>query len=316
MRSLSFSKLANFTEDQAREYLESIRWSNGVVCPHCKSTGASKFNPVQRKNRKPQNGLYRCTNKPCNKQFTVTVGTVCEGSHIPLNKWLMAMSLLCSSKKGMSAHQLHRMLGVTYKTAWFMAHRIRHAMTQDLSEKKFAGIVEIDEGYIGAKAIGKTGRGATDKAKVVVLVERDGRVKSEIVDKVTSVNLKEVLKKNVSKQATLYTDGFYPYRRVGREFNRHIAIIGTKEGVGPRRSIHINTAENFIGILKRGIGGVYQHVSKKHLDKYLAEFDFRYSMRDIQDNERTTMAMLGIEGKRLYYKEGVNGREEKEEGKR
>ncbi len=248
------------------------------------------------------------------------VGTIFESSHIPLNKWLLAFYLLCSSKKGMSAHQLHRMLGVTYKSAWFMAHRIREAMSQPPFAERLRGVVEVDETYIGGKPrranqrqykpldptkpdsrLSKTGRG-TEKTPVVVLVQRDGLVYSERVANVTGATLKGVIRKHLDPSARIMTDAFKSYAGLGNEYAEHFTVNHLDEYV--RGEVHTNTAENFFSILKRGIDGVYHHVSEAHLPRYLAEFNFRYNNRaanGVSDADRTVMALRGAEGKRLRF---------------
>ena len=288
-------------EDQARELLESIRWKDGVCCPRCGSLEVVKVEPNPEK--KIRKGLYRC--KDCRKagksnQFTVTVGTIFEDSHIPLDTWLQAITLLCSSKKGMSAHQLHRQLNITYKTAWFMAHRVRFAMSQG-SFRKMKGTVEADETYVGGKGrrIGLQ-TGLENKTPVVSLVQRGGNVRSFVVPTVSGRNLKEVLTKNISPSAHLMTDELHAYKPIGKNFASHQFVTHSNyEYV--RGDVTTNTIEGFFSILKRGINGVYHHVSKEHLHRYLAEFDFRYNNRKINDHERTIKALMGTEGKRLRY---------------
>jgi transposase-like protein len=296
----------------AADYLESLRWPNGPVCPHC---GESEREPYRLKSTTRK--LWKCA--ACRKQYTVTVGTIFEGSHIPLNKWLLAFYLLCSSKKGMSAHQLHRMLGVTYKSAWFMAHRIRYAMEQPAFQDKLKGTVEVDETYVGGKVRRsnkrqyrpldhttpdkrmQTGRGA-DKTPVVALVERGGMVRAERVATVTGRELKGAIRRHVDTSATIMTDSFGSYRGLDKEYAGHFAVNHQDEYV--HGEIHTNTAENFFSILKRGIDGVYHHVSEAHLPRYLDEFTFRYNNRvgnGVDDAERTRRALLGAEGKRLKY---------------
>jgi transposase-like protein len=296
---------------KAAEYLESIRWPNGPVCPHCGEQERKAYRLKSETRR-----LWKCA--ACRKQYTVTVGTIFESSHIGLHKWLLAFYLLCSSKKGMSAHQLHRMLGVTYKSAWFMAHRIREAMTQAPFAERLRGIVEVDETYIGGKPrrsnkrqykpldpykpdLRKTGRG-TEKTPVVVLVQRDGRVYSERVANVTGATLKGVIRRHVDPSARIMTDAFKSYAGLGNEYAEHFTVNHLDEYV--RGEVHTNTAENFFSILKRGIDGVYQHVSEAHLPRYLAEFNFRYNNRianGVSDAERTVIALRGAEGKRLRF---------------
>jgi transposase-like protein len=310
---LTLSVIEPHFQDQlkAAEYLENIRWPNGPVCPHCDESERRPY-ALKSKTRR----LWKCA--ACRKQYTVTVGTIFESSHIPLNKWLLAFYLLCSSKKGMSAHQLHRMLGVTYKSAWFMAHRIRYAMQQPPFADRLRGVVEVDETYVGGKARRSnkrqykpldptapdkrlTGRGV-EKTPVVALVERGGIVRSSRIANVTGDSLKSVIREHVDPSATLMTDAFASYRGLGKEYAEHFTVNHLDEYV--RGEVHTNTAENFFSILKRGINGVYHHVSEAHLPRYLAEFDFRYNNRianGIDDSERTRRALLQVGGKRLRY---------------
>jgi transposase-like protein len=288
---------------EAATYLESIRWPNGPVCPHCGESERKPY-PLKSKTRK----LYKCA--ACRKQYTVTVGTIFEGSHIPLNKWLLAFYLLCSSKKGMSAHQLHRMLGLTYKSAWFMAHRIRYAMEQPPFAKPLEGVVEADETYVGGKERNRkrqdkqkrTGRG-TNKTPVVVLVERGGEARSFRMANVTGFEIKGAIRRNVARESRLMTDAFASYRGLGKEFASH-EYVSHGDGEYVRGDVHTNTAENYFSILKRGIDGTYHHISEAHLPRYLAEFDFRYNNRiglGVDDAERTRKALAGVVGKRLTY---------------
>jgi transposase-like protein len=303
----------------AAEYLESLRWPDGPVCPHCGDDEREHYSLPNKTRR-----LWKCA--ACRKQFTVTVGTIFESSHIPLNKWLLAFYLLCSSKKGMSAHQLHRMLGVTYKSAWFMAHRLRYAMEQPPFQARLTGTVEVDETYIGGKVrranqrpykpldpnkpdprSRKTGRG-TDKTPVVVLVQRDGMVYSERLANVTGATLKGVIRRRVDPSARIMTDAFKSYTGLADEYAGHFTVNHLDEYV--RGEVHTNTAENFFSILKRGIDGVYHHVSEAHLPRYLAEFDVRYTHRTangVSDAERTRKALGQVSGKRLRYAEARGG---------
>lgn len=288
-------------EDQARELLEAIRWADGVVCPRCGSTDIIKVEPNAEK--KIRRGLYRCRDcRKANKsnQFTVSVGTIFEDSHIGLATWLQAITLLCSSKKGFSAHQLHRQLGVTYKTAWFMAHRVRYAMAQG-HFGKMKGTVEADETYVGG--VSKRTRRQTgweNKTPVVSLVQRGGKVRSFVVANVSTSNLKEVLTKNIHPSAHLMTDELNQYTTIGNHFTSH-DVVNHRNLEYVRDNAYTNTVEGFFSILKRGINGVYHHVSKEHLHRYLAEFDFRYNNRKIDDHTRTLKALAGFEGKRLKY---------------
>lgn len=290
-------------EDAAREALEAIRWPNGPVCVHCGCFGA--ISKVEGEKRSHRAGLYYCND--CKGQFTVTVGTVFERSKIPLTKWWLATFLLCSSKKGMSSHQLHRTLGVTYKTAWFMSHRIRHAMAENGGGLMGSGggTVEVDETYIGRRKGVRKGRGGyAHKEAVVALVERNGKVRSMHMGKVTGNNLKAALRKNIARDAKLMTDESTMYRNLGKEFASHESVMHSAyEYV--RGNVHTNTIEGVFSILKRGLIGVYQHCDSDHLHRYLAEFDFRYNNRvalGVDDNQRTITAMRAIEGKRLTYR--------------
>ena len=295
-----------FTDrDAARKHLEAIRWPAGPVCPHCGSV--ENIKKIKGNSARP--GLYRCN--VCRKQFTVTVGTLFERSKIPLNKWFVATYLLCSSKKGISSHQLHRMLGVTYKTAWFMTHRIREAMRNDGSVDfgSEGSPVEVDETFIGNDRTikpkhSKTGRGYAHKHKVLALVDRStGRAKSMVMDDLKAKTLIPILKENISKDATVYTDEAGQYRQLDRDFADH-AFVRHGEGEWGRGPIHTNTIEGYFSIFKRGMRGVYQHCAKKHLHRYAAEFEFRYNHREAlgcSDDDRSCSVLRGIEGKRLTY---------------
>lgn len=288
-------------EEAAREALEAIRWPAGPVCVHCGCTGAISRVEGEKKSHRP--GLLYCND--CKGQFTVTVGTVFERSKIPLTKWWLATFLLCSSKKGMSSHQLHRTLGVTYKTAWFMTHRIRHAMeTPGGLMGSGGGTIEVDETYVGRRPGTKKRAGASHKEAVIALVERGGKVRSHHVGKVTGENLKEVLKGNISTDAHLMTDDARWYNKIGKDFASHESVAHS-HGEYKRGNAYTNTIEGVFSIFKRGLNGVYQHCSSDHLHRYLAEFDFRYNNRvalGVDDNERTIHALRGIEGKRLTYR--------------
>lgn len=286
---------------KAREHLESLRWADGRFCPHCGEAEATS--PVKGKSHRP--GLYYCNS--CKGQFTVTVGTLFERSKVPLNKWILAFHLMCASKKGMSAHQLHRMLGVTYKTAWFMAHRIREAM-RDPKPEPMGGqnkVIEADETYVGGKAKNRKNH-VPPKEAVFALVERDGRVSSHHVPDVTAKTLRKILVTHADRKSYLMTDEAGQYITVGREYAGHGTVNHSiEEYVRHGGFMHTNTAENYFSIFKRGITGVYHHVSQKHLKRYLGEFDFRYNERaglGVSDTERADVALKGIEGKRLTYR--------------
>jgi transposase-like protein len=284
--------------DKAREHLESINWPEGPFCPHCGE--CENVHRLQGKSHRA--GLIQCNS--CLKNFTVTVGTVFERSKVPLNKWMLATYLLASSKKGMSAHQIHRMLGVTYKTAWFMCHRIREAMNQPGGPLGGPNtVVEADETYVGGKAKNRATRKPRAKQPVMALVERDGRVRSFHVANVNAKHLRGLIVTNVDRGSHLMTDESMVYTRVGREFAGHSVVNhSAKEYVTTGGFKHSNTAENFFSIFKRGVIGTYHHMSEAHLGRYTAEFDFRYNNRSITDGERADAALKGIVGKRLTYR--------------
>ncbi|MEX0367996.1 MAG: IS1595 family transposase [Ruegeria sp.] len=291
-----------FTDkDAAREYLEASRWADGVFCPHC--GGTEKCKKLEGSKHRP--GLYQCGD--CRKQFTVTVGTVFERSKVPLNKWLLATFLMASSKKGISAHQIHRSIGVTYKTAWFMFHRIREAMRDgDLSPMGGGGgTVEVDETFIGRDKSKPKRRGTAHKYKVVSLVDRTtGRVRSVPVDDLKKSTLIPILRENIAKEAILYSDEASHYTAIGKEFGGH-EIVNHRADEYVRGDVHTNTVEGYYSIFKRGMKGIYQHCGRQHLHRYVAEFDFRYTNRaanDIDDTVRANLILKGAEGKRLTYR--------------
>jgi transposase-like protein len=249
-------------------------------------------------------GLLKCAE--CRKQFSVTVGTLFEKSKIPLHKWLMAVYLLSSSKKGISSHQLHRSLGVMYKTAWFMTHRIREAMKDPVFTSQLGangGIVEADETYWGNKGKQAPGaRGADHKEKIFSLVERGGQVRSFHVPAVTAKTLLPIMKEQVAEDTHVITDEMKSHTGLSGMFARHSTVCHSG-GEYVRGEIYTNTIEGYFSILKRGLTGVYQHVGSQHLRRYVGEFDFRYNNREITDMERTLVALKGIEGKRLMYRD-------------
>lgn len=300
------------TPEKARVFLESILWPNGPVCPHCKGMDACRI--VSRPGSKypVRDGLLKC--RKCSKKFTVMVGTIFSDSHIPLNKWLMAIFLLCSAKKAISAHQLHRSLGITYKSAWFMAHRLRYAMHNPNFGAQMDGVVEMDETYVGGKVpkfgARRLGRPGPDshKVPVVSLVQRDGSKRSMVMDRVTSKNLKAAVVQHVKGGSVVVSDGFPAYRKIDGDHKHH--SVNHSAGEYARREgdfiVHTNTVESSFSLLKRGIVGAFHHVSKEHLPRYLSEFDFRWNSRKSTDGERTILAIGGVVGKRLTYRDSSN----------
>jgi transposase-like protein len=304
-------------EAKARAWLEARVWPNGPICAHCGNSDPEKITKLEGKAHRP--GLYQCNEPECREQFTVTVGTVFERSKIPLTKWLAALFLITASKKGMSTHQMHRMLGISYKSTWFMTHRLREAMrVGGLEPLGGAGkIVEADETYIAdseKKIFAATRKrnqvrptkniGPHYKRKVLALVERGGDLRSFHVDEVTSTEVAQIIRKNVSRESAFMTDEGRHYRQIGSEFASHERVHHTaKEYV--RGDVHVNTLEGYFSIFKRGMKGVYQHCGEQHLHRYLAEFDFRYNTRTARgftDADRAELAAKGIVGKRLTYR--------------
>jgi len=304
---------ARFTdENAARTHLERLQWPDGPICPHCGTVDeASRIKGGRR-------GLWFCN--ACRQQFSVTVGTVFERSHVPLNLWLYATHLLCSSKKGISSHQLGRMLGVTYKTAWFMSHRIREAMKPAGKPTPMGGegkVIEADETYLG-KRDGKKGEPDTfvsgfgwvshpkidTQRKIVALVERGGIARSFMVANVDKATVRRVLFTNADRKSTLMTDEAGIYPATGAHYAAHHTVNHSEYEYG-RGPVSTNTVEGYFSIFKRGMKGIYQHCSEAHLPRYLAEFDFRYSNRialEVDDTLRAEIALKGIVGKRLTYR--------------
>jgi len=301
--TINLSKLAKYfsNEDAARDLLEQMRWNGHPTCPHCGGLEPYKLTPKATSKKPGRKGLYKC--KACRKQFTVTVGTVFEDSRIPISKWLLGIHLISSSKKGMSAHQIHRMLGISYKAAWFMMHRLRYAMRSGPLAELLKGTIEVDETYVGARLKRGTKRGRpgpeSHKTPVVALIERGkGRVRTAIVPRVTGDSLWAVISKNIDhRNATMMTD---EHRGYGGLVADH-QTVNHSRGEYVRGRAHVNTAEGFFSLLKRGINGTFHHVSRGHLQRYCDEFAFRYENRKTTDGERAALVVSGAEGKRLTY---------------
>jgi transposase-like protein len=289
-------------ENAARTHFEQLRWPHGPVCPHCGSIDSA----TELKGKSTRPGVYKC--RECRKPFSATIGTLYERSHIPLHKWLLATHLMCASKKGISAHQLYRMLGFgSYRTAWFMAHRIREAMREPATGPLGGHnkVVEVDESYIGGKARNRKGK-VPPKEAVVTLVERDGRPRSHHVPEVTAKTLKPILKAQLDGRSYVMTDEGTVYPPITKEFAGHGTVNHSIEEYVRGGFWHTNTVESYFSLLKRGIFGVYHHVSAQHLKRYLGEFDFRQNERSalgIDDAKRARKAVLGIAGKRLTYRQ-------------
>jgi transposase-like protein len=292
-------------DDAARAYLESVHWPDGPICPHC----GERERVTRLHGKAHRAGVVQCNN--CREQFTVTIGTVMERSKIPLHKWVLAMHLLCASKKGMSAHQLHRMLGVTYQTAWFLAHRLRAAMA-DPNAGPLGGegaTVEADETYYGekddpAKRRKPGQRGPAGKRPVVGLVERGGKVRTFHVGAANKEVVEKIVRENINRETALMTDESSLYPKVGTEFASHETVCHSA-GEYVRGEVHTNTMDGYWGLFKRGMRGIYQHCGEQHLHRYLSEFDFRYNSRTrlgFSDRQRTDLLAAGIAGKDLTYR--------------
>ena len=295
------------TEEAARTYFETLRWPNGPVCPHCGNAAAGRsWKVTANKGKKIRPGLYKCAE--CSQTFTVTVGTVMEDTHLPLNKWLIAFYIMCASKTQVSALQLQRQLEIgSYKTALFLCQRIRYALQDGGPTGFLKGTVEADETYIGGKVRGK-GRGYTkNKIAVVSLVERNGDVRSNVVEHVTGDSITKLLRENVELSANLNTDQSPVYTAVGKEFESHDVVNHSIEEYArddkeTGRKATTNTAEGFFGNSKRSIDGTHHHISKKHAALYFAELDFKYNTRKVTDGARTNVGIKTIEGKRLMWR--------------
>ena len=301
------------TPEAARAYLEALRWGSERVCPHCGTINSSYAT------KKP--GVYRCASKECRKDFSVTTKSVMESSHIKLHIWLQAFYLMASSKKGVSSHQLHRALGVTYKTAWFLSHRIREAMRNGGIVSPMGGegsIVEADETYFGPTAEDRVSpqrrgrpynprgsRGPKNKRAIVSLVERGGSVRSFHVAVADGATVANIVNENVLRETRLHTDESRLYTKVGANFSMHETVNHSRKEYA-RGDVTTNSVEGYFSIFKRGMRGVYQHCAEKHLHRYLSEYDFRYNHRvklGFNDGERADLAIKGAAGKRLTYRQ-------------
>ncbi len=299
-------------EEAARATLERILWPEGPICPHCGVVNHAYA-------RKGRLGVFRCAEPECRKDFTITMNTAMERSHIPLHKWLLGFHLFTASKKGFSAHQLHRTLGITYRSAWFMAHRIRESMRAGGLTPPMGGggkVVEIDETYFGKPETPhvsprreKEGRAYKNKVRnsrpIVALVERGGNVRSFHVPVADAVSVTKIVRDNVHRESRLHTDESRLYPVVGAEFAAHETVQHTAKEYA-RGDVTTNSVEGYFSIFKRGMRGVYQHCSEKHLHRYLAEYDFRYNHREalgFNDGERATRAIVSASGRRLTYRQ-------------
>ena len=304
-------------ETKAREWLEARVWPTGATCPHCGNADAEKITKLEGKAHRP--GVYQCNETECREQFTVTVKTVFERSKIPLTKWLAALFLMTASKKGVSAHQVHRMLGISYKSTWFMMHRLREAMrTGGLAPMGGAGsTVEIDETYIGKNVYAPKGRkkpGSAYRNVVLTLVERGGSARSFHVEGTRIYDVLPIIRENIARETIINTDQGSWYNWIGTEFAEHQTVNHADEEYVRREGANVittNTVEGYYAIFKRGMKGVYQHCGEKHLHRYMAEFDFRYSNRaalGVDDTARAELLAQGIKGKRLTYRRANSAR--------
>lgn len=294
-------------EDKARGLLESLLWVDGPVCPHCKNHKEKpiyKLQPKEGGKTKVRKGVHKCG--ACRKQFTVTVGTIFEDSHLPISKWLMAIFILCSSKKSISAAQLSRMLGITYKAAWFMNHRIRFAMSPEMPlYRLLQGVVEVDETFVGGK--GDRTTKFSRKTPVMALIEQDGQMRTRVVPSVSQKNIGNALRDCVAQDAVICTDEWKAYPKAAQNFKAHHTVNHSKceytlklpSGV----SAGVNHCESFFSLLKRGVHGAWHSVSREHLHRYANEFAFRWNTRSLTDGERMETAVGMTTGKRLTYRQ-------------
>jgi transposase-like protein len=295
-------------EEAAFDYVESRLWPNGPTCPHCGNADPKRIHKMTGKTTRL--GLRKCNE--CRKPFTVRMGTIFESSHLPLHLWLQVIHLMCASKKGVSTNQIQRMLSCSMKTAWFLTHRIREAMrTGGLAPMGGnGGVVEADETYIGrqeGQPLRSKAHATSYRNAVLTLVERGGEARSFHIESASIANLQPVIRANLAREASLMTDEWVSYRSIGREFASHDTVNHKEEEYVRRESdkvVSTNTVEGYYSIFKRGMRGVYQHCKERHLHRYLAEFDFRYSNRvklGVDDVNRADRALQGVKGKRLTY---------------
>jgi transposase-like protein len=304
---LNLATLAKHFSDEAAawELLETIRWPEGPICPHCANAEKSYFLKPQSGYRETRTGqrtyrrVWKCAS--CRKQYSVLVGTVFHGSKIPVSKWLLSIHMMCAGKNGVSAHELHRQLDVTYKSAWFMAHRVRYAMARSPLGDRMTGTVEADETYIGGKGQRRGRPGKTSKkTPVVSLVQKDGEARSSVVADVTGATLASVLKEHIDPTATLHTDEYAAYKQPARGFAAH-ETVKHRDHEYARGEVTTNRVEGFFSQLKRSIDGTHHHVSRDHLHRYLAEFDYRWTTCKSTDGERTARTIRQAGGRRLTY---------------
>jgi len=303
LSEMAYIDVSRLTEDQARAILEQIRWPEGIICPHC---GGNNIVRIQGKANRVRDGLLRCKND--RKQFTVTTGTIMHGSHITLRQWVQAFHSMCSHKKGVSALQIMRNLGLgSYKSAWHLNHRIRYTMQQEPMSEMLKGIVEVDETYVGGKPRkgtgekNKKGRG-TKKTPVLALIERNGNAYSKPVGDVSGKTLKNAIKEVVSHESIIMTDEWRSYSGIGKDFRGGHKVVNHGKGEYVKGDANTNTAESYFALLKRGVVGTFHHISKQHLLRYCDEFSFRWNNRKVTDGVRTENAIKGFVGKRLVYR--------------
>ena len=294
--------LACQQEQAAFEFLEEQRWGDLPQCPRCESPDVFKMTDKATGGRSSR-FLWHC--RECNRQYTVRIGTVFEDSRIPLRHWVLGFWMVCSSKKGISALQVKRLTGLSYKSTLFMMHRIRKALHEPLEPQSLRGVVEIDETYVGGRERGRLGRGTKKKVPVMAMVERGGRARPFPITDVTAKTLKGAVRQYVHPSATIMTDDFSSYRGLNREFEGGHQTVRHSRGEYVRGLAYTNTVESFFALLKRGIYGTFHSVSRKHLHRYCSEFEFRHNNRDCDDGERTARAIRAAEGKRLTYKQQV-----------